>query len=311
MTHTIESSIRTNGPDAGSRRIRILNGLLDIELLPDRGLDVGQVRLAGVPLAWTSPTGFPPLHHGDADGKGWMRAFGGGLVTTCGVLSFGPPSEGEPMHGRFSSLSADVTRTEVTETECVVEATIREVTVFGAHLEVRRRISSPIGVTSLRVDDVIVNRGTVPAEPMVLYHVNLGAPLIGEGARFATSAVAVRPRDDAAAEGLESWATFPALSPTYPEQVFEHELDLAEPGVAEVIAPDGLAVTVRWDSAVLPAMMQWRVAENDMCVLGVEPATTATIRGRADARERGLLAALEPGASLRLGVQIDARVPSG
>ena len=48
---TIESSVRTDGQDAGSRRIRIVNGDLDIEILPDRGLDLGQVRVAGIPLA--------------------------------------------------------------------------------------------------------------------------------------------------------------------------------------------------------------------------------------------------------------------
>ena len=47
----IEASIRTDGPDAGTRRLRVIAGDLDIELLPDRGLDLGQVRHRGVPLA--------------------------------------------------------------------------------------------------------------------------------------------------------------------------------------------------------------------------------------------------------------------
>ena len=310
---TIESSVRTDGQDAGSRRIRIVNGDLDIEILPDRGLDLGQVRVAGIPLAWLSPTGFPPLAEG-ADGGGWMRAFGGGLLTTCGLLSYGAPSDDEgsqhPLHGRYSSLRAQVVRTEVTDDEVVVEGTVREAAVFGAHLELRRRIVTRVGTRTLRVADVLVNRGAHDVEPMVLYHLNLGWPLVDEGTELSSPATTVEPRDGAAETGLATWSTFPAPVAHYPEQVFRHELPPAGPTTVSVRNPDVLGVRVDFDSAVLPALFQWRVAEErGHVVLGIEPATAPTILGRADARTRGLLRPLAPGDALELGVEITALVP--
>ncbi|MEV8026196.1 aldose 1-epimerase family protein [Microbacterium sp. NPDC080220] len=305
---SVESSIRTDGADAGSRRIHLVNGDLDVEVLPDRGLDIGQVRIAGVPLAWISPTGFGAL---SAEPGGWMRAFGGGLVTTCGLLSYGAPSVDagtpHPLHGRYSSLRADVVRAEAGADELVVEGVVREAEVFGAHLEVRRRISSAVGSRTLRIDDVIVNRAATQVEPMVLYHLNLGWPVVDEGTTLSTPATRVEPRDAEAAAGLTSWARFPTPVAHFPEQVFRHELPAGERTEVRVESDRGPSVRIAFDTAVLPALFQWRVAEEDgHVVLGVEPATTPTILGRADARERGLLRPLAPGATLSLGVEIEA-----
>lgn len=306
----VESSLRTDGADAGARRIRVVNGDLDIEVLPDRGLDLGQVRVAGIPLAWMSPTGFPPLVDA-ADGDGWMRAFGGGLLTTCGLLSYGAPSDDEgtrhPLHGRYSSLRAEVVRAEATHDEVVVEGIVREAAVSGAHLELRRRIATRIGTRTLRVDDVVVNRGAREVEPMVLYHVNLGWPLVDEGTRLSSPSSSVEARDADAEAGLATWSVFPEPVAAYPEQVFLHELPAARPVTVEVSSADGLGVRIGFDTAALPALFQWRVAEErGHVVLGVEPATAPTILGRADARARGLLRSLAPGESLALGVEITA-----
>lgn len=306
---SVESSRRTDGPDAGSRRIRVVNGDLELEILPDRGLDLGQFRVAGVPLAWTSPTGFPPVP-ADPDGRGWLRAFGGGLLTTCGLLSFGAPSidqgESHPLHGRYSSLAAKVTRAEVTESEVVVEGVTREVEVFGTHLELRRRIVSPIGSRLVRVEDAVVNRGAKGVEPMVLYHLNLGWPLVDEGTVLTSPATEVRPRDAEAERGLATWERFPAPAPLYPEQVFQHELPERSDVEVTVESARGVALRIGFDTAQLGAMFQWRVAEEDgHVVLGIEPATAPTILGRADARARGLLRPLAPGARLDLAVEIE------
>lgn len=309
---SIESSVRTDGPDAGARRVRIINGDLEIEVLPDRGLDLGQVRVAGVPLAWLSPTGFPPLAE---SAGGWMRAFGGGLLTTCGLQSYGAPSLDDgtphPLHGRYSSLRAHVSRVDVTDDEVVVEGVVREAEVFGAHLELRRRISSALGSRTIHIADVLVNRGAEAVEPMVLYHLNLGWPLVDEGTTVRSPATRVEARDADAERGLDTWSHFPAVAPSYPEQVFRHVLESDARAVVEAVNPRGLGVRIAFDTSVLPAMFQWRVAQaNGHVVLGLEPATAPTILGRADARAHGMLRPLAPGEALSLGVEVEALLPA-
>ncbi len=301
---SVEQSLRTDGPDAGTRRVRIVAGDLDVELLPDRGLDLGQVRHRGVPLAWVSPTGWPR-----PGAAGFGASFGGGLVTTCGLLSFGPPSvdaEGaHPQHGRYSGLSASVTRAEVRADAVVVEGTVVEATVLGAHLELRRRVRVPLGEGRIELRDDIVNRGARAVEPMVLYHVNLGWPLVDAGTSLRSPAERVHARDAAAEAGLSTWAEFPEPVADYPEQVFRHELPVDRRVSADVVAASGLGIRISFDTAQLPALFQWRVAQDDGLVLGVEPATAATILGRTDARQAGLLRPLAPGESRELGLDID------
>lgn len=300
----VEASVRSDGPDAGTRRLRLIAGDLDVELLPDRGLDVGQVRHRGVPLAWVSPTGWPR-----PGASGFGASFGGGLVTTCGLLSFGPPSvdaEGEhPQHGRYSALSATITRAEVDGDAVVVEGTVVEATVLGAHLELRRRVRLPLGEGRIELRDEIVNRGSRAVEPMVLYHVNLGWPVVDAGSVLRSPAARVTARDAAAEVGLSTWAEFPEPAAEYPEQVFAHELPGRERVSAEVIGTSGVGIRISFDTAVLPGMFQWRVAQEGGVVLGVEPATAATILGREAARDAGLLRPLAAGGSWTLGLDID------
>lgn len=308
-TAAVETSVIADGPSAGTRRMRLLSGDMEVDLLPDRGLDLGQVRVGGVPLAWLSPTGFPRASVHDVDGGGWARAFGGGLLTTCGLRNVGPAAndggEQHPMHGRYTSLPARVVRAEASREEVVVEAVVRETAVFGADLELRRRITLPVGERLLRVDDVLTNRGLEPVEPMVLYHLNFGWPLVDAGTRLESPATAVHPRDADAAAGADTWDVFPAPTPRYPEQVFAHELPADRPVEVRVLNPRGLGVAVRFDTARLPGLFQWRVAQPGLYVLGVEPALVPTILGRTAAREQGLLRPLAPGASLPLGVEIE------
>ena len=108
---------------------------------------------------------------------------------------------------------------------------------------------------------------------------------------------------------MESWQTFPPLADEYPEQVFTHELPADRPVAVEVAAPSGLAVRIAFDTAQLPGLIQWRVAERGHYVLGIEPATAPTILGRADARARGLLRPLAPGEERMLGVEVAVTLP--
>lgn len=304
----------SDGSDAGTRRIRVAADGIDIELLPDRGLDIGSARVDGVPVAWLSPTGFPP--RSTTDGAEFTRTFGGGLLTTCGLQNFGPESEDggavHPMHGRMTAQRARVVRAEVVSDPdenqsagaAAVEAVILETDAFGTNLELRRSIELPLGERCIRIRDRIVNRGAAAAECMVLYHANFGWPLVDEGTELRTGAERVIPRDAAAEAGFDTWQRFPALAEDYPEQVFSHVLPRDSAADVIVEHPSGFSARIRYDTSQLPGLFEWRVSRPGCVVLGVEPASAPTILGRADARERGLLREVRPGGSLEFALEI-------
>jgi len=54
------------------------------EVLVDRCFDVGRCELSGQPLSWLSGAGVTGPWYYEPDEWGWFRAWGGGMVVTCG-----------------------------------------------------------------------------------------------------------------------------------------------------------------------------------------------------------------------------------
>ena len=132
---------------------------------------------------------------------GWepFRTFFGGLLTTCGLEhTLGPadrrrdaisaipgrPTHDFPLHGRLSATPGRLLGYGVDwERECVFcRGDVRQAHVFGESLTLEREIRIGLGGTTIELDDVVRNDGFAPTPHMILYHVNVGWPLLGERA---------------------------------------------------------------------------------------------------------------------------------
>ena len=89
---------------------------LNFTVLPGRGMDIAWADYTGIPLAFISQTGVTAPPYYEAEGKGWLRGFFGGLLTTCGLLNAGPScEENHPVlglrkhgqHGRIAHIPAE------------------------------------------------------------------------------------------------------------------------------------------------------------------------------------------------------------
>ncbi|MDX6722951.1 MAG: hypothetical protein QOD73_1355 [Solirubrobacteraceae bacterium] len=306
---TAVPSVVADGPASGCRALdlRVWNGL-DVRLLPDRGLDAGAAWFRGVPLAWISPVGesAPIPNPRDRD---WMRAFTGGLMTTCGLRNVGAPSEGHGQHGEFAMQRARQCAVERTERAITATARVAEVSALDFHLEVERSWTTHVGEGRLELVDVVRNLGPEDEAVPQLYHVNLGAPLWTPGARLTLDARATHPRDDAAAPFADTWHEAPGVVPGAGERVFEHEVVPGADGWASatVTSPaTGIEVTVRWDASTLPRLWQWVHPAPGIGVLGIEPANCSVL-GRAADREAGRLPVLRAGEERTTRLEILAR----
>jgi hypothetical protein len=299
------SSVVADGPAAGCRAIdlRVLGGI-DVRVLPDRGLDLGAAWYRGVPLAWISSLGErPALAPSELAGEGWRTAFGGGLLTTCGLANVGAPSEGHGLHGAYSHQPArDV------EVQRTAEGLAVRGVVVDGDLEVARTIATSLGTGEVRVDDVVRNRGSEAVPAPILYHVNLGAPLWSPPASLRVGKVhtAPVPRDDAAAAQLASWDRAPGVVAGAVERVYEHPVTAEADGWAHATVESpalGLTLTLRWDAETLPRLHQWVHPAPGMGVLGLEPANCSVL-GRAADRAQGRLPVLAPGAQRRTSIAL-------
>lgn len=298
----------------GVRRVRLLEGVEDgievielhtggglaLDILPSRGLDLGAARFNGQPLSWLSSAGF--AHPGLVDGapdSGFLRAFGGGLLTTCGLSNVGNPNVDEGVqygqHGRASSTPAF----EVAawgewigdEYAMTVRGKTREAVLYGDKLEKTRTIRARLGEARIELEDVVENIGSKPAALMILYHMNLGWPLIGPGSRFhAPSAKRI-----VKLGAGTNWETMPAPDANYSVSVIEHEMRPDADGWVRLgVTSKAMRLEIAYEKA-LDRFTQWQQFGAGDCVLGLEPGNVG-VQGRTSERAAGTLPMLEPGA---------------
>lgn len=313
-----------DGGERGVRVVELRTGTgFEVDVLVDRALDVGRAELRGMPLGWQSGVGFDGPWFAEHNALGWLRTWGGGLLTTCGIehalggaedtaaqYHYEPKeTESHGLHGRVSNRPATLRgygeRWEGDECVLYVEGEVRVASVFGEQLVLRRRLEAPVGQSRLRVRDVVENVGWDPTPHMQLYHVNVGFPVVDEGSELLVPATAVEPRGDYPTDG---YGTFHGPRPAYVEEVFEHELAAEADGsvpVALVNRRLGLGLYEVFRRDQLPRHFVWRMLGEGTYVVGIEPSTNRPA-GRMDARERGELTILEPGEARAYDLELGA-----
>lgn len=253
--------------------IRVHRGI-DLRIHPRRGLDVGAGWFRGWSLGWISPLG-----EGGTDADDWRAAWGGGLITTCGLDNVGAPSEGIGLHGTYTFLEAHDVEVERMPDEVVCRATIDD----PRGLRVERTIRTRIGAGRVELADRTTNVAEETLEAPLLYHVNLGWPLWDTGARVETNAREIAPRDDDAAPHDPRRAPEPGQ---VPERVWEHI-----GATHALVINEALGLRVVIESS-LPRLWQW--VDPAIYALGIEPANCSVL-GRAHDRSERRLPTLAPG----------------
>jgi hypothetical protein len=283
---------------------------------PSRGLDIVRAEHNGRALAWNSSTGVTHPAFYNEENLGWLRGFYGGLLTTCGLSSFGPPCEDDGerfgIHDRASYLPASNVSTHKEwrgdDLELTLRGEIRETRVFGPNLVLRREISTRLGENKLRVRDIVENEGFEPAPMTILYHCNFGFPAVSEYSIIRAPSQKCTPRDEAAQVGAESWMKLETPQAGYAERVYFHQMQPDNNGwVRAEIWNEELQFGgyVSYQAETLPHFTQWKMMGAGTYVCGLEP-SNAPLASRADLKSRGELPILEPSETrefeLELGV---------
>lgn len=271
-------------------------GGLEMDILPDTGLDIGQCRFRGINMSWISKNGYDSPAVISSHETEFIHTFPGGLLYTCGLRSAGPANrdgdEWHPLHGRYHGLAAEQTCTETEGEEIVVRGTVRETALFGHVLEVRREIRIPMYGSSVTVNDTVSNLTAQDEEYMQIYHCNFGYPLLSEKARLILpDDRETVPRTPFAEGGLDRQCVFETPVPGEEERVFFQKMKKDFRAILE--NPKlGISMTISWSGDTLPILAQWRSMAGGDYVLGLEP-TNSYIMGRHDERENGTLPVLK------------------
>ena len=275
-------------------------GGLELDILPDAGLDLGQCRFSGVNMSWMSKNGYdsPALITNYEDE--FSNTFPGGLLYTCGLRNAGPANrdggEWQPVHGRYHGLAADNIRAELEGDTVIVSGTVRETALFGHVLEVKRTIKIDAYGARIELEDRITNLAPADEEIMLIYHCNFGYPMLSEEAHLEIPETTFTiPRTAFAATGLDRALVFDHPVAGEEERVFFHEIDAADDDGfrARLVNPSlNMSMTLNWSGDTLPVLAQWRCMAAGDYVLGLEP-TNCYIMGRNAERDNGTLKVLK------------------
>jgi hypothetical protein len=318
----IETSVLDNGLGKGVRIAYINTGTpLRYKVVIDRGLDIADAFYAQHSLAWLSHAGITsPRPDCDCDVE-WLSAFGGGLLTTCGLSHIGGPETDEygqrGLHGKISNIPAaleSIIQPDIAagKLDFSITGIAKESKVFGPSLELRRTIAGTLGSPEIRISDKVTNLGNISVPHMILYHCNFGWPLIDEKTRIIWKGVCKSRGLEMDNEIFNDKVNYKLCQ----KPLKSHNAGGEACGFIDVKADKRgickiglynsnlkLAVAMEYNKKQLPCLTNWQHWGAGEYVCALEPGTNPPI-GQKKARELKQLVYLKPGESRKYELKI-------
>lgn len=295
-----EQYILQNGRGDGMHFLNIRNGLgLEVWISLDRAGDVSRVNFKGDNFGYFAPCGYVAPEYYDGVGAGFLKSFTAGFFTTCGLTAVGSPctDEGEelPLHGTISHIPAEFIGKEENEKEVVIKLRVTDARIFGRKLVMDRTYRFSYVNNSFEVCDTVTNFADTKTPYMILYHCNMGYPLLSQNSIVKIPNNNISARDKHAEKFLDTALDMEKPQANYQERCYYYDVkvsdDIAKAGIYNADINKG--VVLSYDKSALPCFTEWKMMGKTDYVLGLEPGN-CTPDGRDVLRENGTLKFLQP-----------------
>jgi len=306
-----------DGKARGVEAIDFDNGSgLTFTVLADRCLDIECLKFAGMPIAFLSRTGVVAPEFYNDRGFEFLRSFRAGFLTTCGLSQVGNPCtfEGEPvsLHGLIANTPAESYNTsqkwEDGRFVMKVSGAVRQAKHQGENLVLERTISCIMGENSFHIEDIITNEGERPYPFMILYHFNLGYPMINPNADIVIPVKTTEGLDENTNPETDCYKEIPEPAADAESNVFLHKLYANEKNQGEFLIIDNkenpaTAVNITFPMDELHTLAHWKLPRAKDYVMGFEPCNN-NLKGIAYEKENGTLRYLEPDESVSVSISV-------
>lgn len=272
----------------------------------DRNADISRLNFRGQNLGYFSPCGYVAPAYYEPEGTNFLKSFTAGFLTTCGLQAVGSPctDEGEelPLHGSIANTPTDRAQWEEKDGNLVIRTRTPDEQIFGRKLTLSRTFSFPVGKNEFSFTDEIENRGDKEEPFEILYHMNMGYPLLDEDSLVRIASEKVTPRNDHAAEEIKNWMNMEKPTAGYEERCYYHEMK--KRGHASIFQPKmKIGLAIDYNAEELDCFVEWKMMGVRDYVLGLE-CGNAYPDGRNVMREKGILKFLAPGEKKAYSVKI-------
>ena len=303
----VEEHRLVGGKGDGMRLFQVKNGCgLEFTVSADRCADISRLSFKGINMGYFSPCCYGAPAYYDDQSVGFLKSFTAGFLTTCGLRAVGSPREdnGEtlPLHGTIGNTPTEHIFWEEKEDTLCINAKITDEGIFSDKLVMYRDIACSMKENKFTISDKIVNRGDKETPVMILYHMNMGYPLLSENAELYIPSEKIAPRNVHAAEGLLEWKDISAPKACFEEQCYFHSF--TKGGKAGIYNHKlGMGLLIEYDAENLPYFTQWKMLGERDYVMGLEPGNCHP-DGRNVMRNEGKLVFLQPGEEVTYEVNI-------
>lgn len=286
---SVRQTVLHGGKQEGVRVIDIDNGVMQIRLIPSRGMDIAKVQSGDVVLGWESPVkeivnpAYIELE--SRNGLGWLDGFNE-MMVRCGYEWTGHPGkDGDyllSLHGRAGNIPASKVIVEIEDKApytIKVRGSVYEKTFKFNDYEIWTELEVTPGQKSFALHDTLTNLGDYENEYQVIYHSNFGRPLLGAGAEFEAAVKQVSPFNKRAIREMKTWNQYSGPVKGYDETVYNIYPygDANKESLAALYnAKKDRGVSVRFNTTQLPVLTMWKNTDTykQGYVTGIEPGTS-------------------------------------
>lgn len=252
----------TDGRGNGARQIYVANGKLNFVLSESNALDILRLWHGGTNVGFVSKNG---LYTAPSD---FLGNFPAGMLYTCGLDAIGGV-EGHAIHGRIHSIPAEIKEFVADANGVRVVAEIRDTALFGQNLVLTRTVSTAAGSDEVKIEDSLVNHAFRDEKYCMLYHVNVGYPIVDAGAKIVGDFAESKPRTPWAEHEMTKMLKVESPLDNAEETCYFHN---TKDGMMSIVnAKLGKRFTV---SSSLRKFVQWKSRASGDFVVGLEPCTS-------------------------------------
>lgn len=296
---TVRRVTYRDGMSDGVRAIEMRNAQgLYVSCIEDQCLNLFDFSYKGTNFAFQSKNGLVSNRYFNGGANEFSYYWPAGMLYTCGLTSTGPGgmmSDGmfHPDHGRIGMMPARDVSVTRTEEGVRITGTVHDGLLAGYHLQLQRTLLFPAQGKEIVIEDVVTNLEPQSMEYALLYHVNLGYPLLMPGSRVVKGA-GKGYNTQTGGPLPENWAQCSEPEDHKVEDLFCHENtpDGDGFGYAALINDQlGLGCYVKYGLDTLPLLLHWKNMCTHDYVVGLEPSNNHNM-GRDREREHGTLPVL-------------------
>ncbi len=310
----IKSFTLNSGKAKGIDAYEINTGAgLRFTVLADRCMDIAWADYKAAPLGFISKAGISSSVYYEHRRDELHRVFGPGLLTTCGLRNVGSPCvvDGEEFaqHGRIHNAPAEDISVDAgwdgDEYRISLKGVMREAVLYKENLHFTRKIETALGSKSFKITDTLANLALREEQVCILYHFNIGYPVIDEGAKLLIPSgdIVNEPLNGRPTRWEESLAAVPAPQPNANTTLF---MRLDDEDIRIGLSNEKLAgfkgIYMKYKKSQLPCFTMWRNYLQGDYVLGLEPGTVYP-ENRENSLKKNRMVKLQPMEEMKLEIE--------